>query len=109
MTRTIRARFSEQCGHWVAHFEDAAHIGAGGDMPVVAVRRLLDMTDSPAGDYRLECDQDMAGSDVLLRTIAWNPPALSFVCHECGGRGRYVGLIETEACRTCGGRGVLPT
>src|SRR5262252_7129220 len=104
----IIAQHSEHAGQWTAHFEQKPHVAFGGDVPVVAIRRLLEGTDAPPDSYTLRCDQDIAGSNVLLRTIVWHPPELLFPCGACAGRGKYVGLLVVEECKVCGGRCVVP-
>jgi len=93
---------------WLAHFERKPQVAFGGDMPVRAVRRLLEGTDAAPGAYTLLCDRDLSGSGILSRDITWDPPELLRPCPDCGGRGRYTGLHDVESCRTCGGRKVVP-
>ena len=107
-TDTIVCRFNDDSGQWVAHFEPTPHVAFGGDMPVVAIRRLLEGTEAAPDGYTLICDSDLAGSRVLRREIIWHPPELLFPCGACEGRGEYVGLLERETCGTCGGRKVVP-
>jgi hypothetical protein len=72
--------------------------------PAVAIRRLLDGTEAASDSYTPLCDQDLAGTGVLYRSIIWNPPELLLPCGDCHGRGEYVGLLEGEARGRCGGR-----
>lgn len=106
--KTIIARFSPDSGQWVAHFENAPQVAFGGDLPVVAIRRLLDGAEAAPGTYPLACDADRAGSSVLLRAVIWQPPEVLFQCPSCEGRGEYVGFMEREKCKACGGRGLVP-
>src|SRR5216684_4554284 len=63
----IIAKYDAQAGQWSAWFEDSPQVGFGGDMPVVAIRRLLEFTEPPNGPYLLICDRDLAGSGVIHR------------------------------------------
>jgi hypothetical protein len=105
---TIIARYDAQAGQWVATFDGNPQVAFGGDMPVVAIRRLLDGTEAHPDSYTLLCDQDLAGTGVLYRSIIWNPPELLLPCGDCQGRGEYVGLHERDVCQTCGGRKMVP-
>lgn len=108
MSDTIIAKFDAMGGEWIGHFADRPQVGFGGDLPVVAIRRLLEGTESAPDTYTLECDRDLIGSGIILRSIIWDPPELLFRCPGCDGRGEYVGLHERERCRRCGGRGRVP-
>jgi hypothetical protein len=72
-----------------------------------AARRLLDGTDSPAGEYQLLVDQDQIESGVVLGTATWQPPDLLFRCEACEGKGQYVGLNVVEVCQVCRGKKFL--
>jgi hypothetical protein len=100
----IIVHYDAQAGQWVAAFDGTPQVAFGGNMPVVAIRRLLDETEAASDSYTLLCDQDLAGTGVLYRSIIWNPPELLLFCGDCQGRGEYVGLLERETCGTCGGR-----
>src|SRR5262245_34342945 len=104
---TIIAKHDPSANQWVAHFDGNPCHGFGGDMPAVAVRRLLDGEECEPGRYLLLCDADLAGSHRLRLEIDWQPPELLFPCLACEGRGEYVGLLEREVCRSCGGRKVV--
>jgi hypothetical protein len=103
---TIIARSAD--GHWVAHFDGKPNCAFGSDMPVKAVRRLLEGMEAEPGVFTLLCDGDLAGSHILRYSMVWDPPELLFPCQACEGRGDYVGLLERTACRACGGRKVVP-
>ena len=105
---TIICRFSADAGQWVAHFEPKPQVAFGGDLPVVAIRRLLEGTEAASDTYPLRCNSDQAGSSVLHRNVIWDPPDLLCECTDCEGRGRYVGLREAEPCKKCAGLGAVP-
>ena len=102
---TIICRFSHDAGEWVAHFEPRPQVAFGGNLPVVAIRRLLEGAESMPDAYPLRCNSDRAGSGVQHRQAISDPPELLCQCTECKGRGRYVGLREAEPCLKCGGAG----
>ena len=102
--RFIIVQHSDTAGQWSAYFADALHIAFGSDVPMGTVRRLLHGTVSLPGEYELYSDQVQVGSGVLVRAVTWPPPELLFPCPACEGKGQYVGLIEVETCRVCGGR-----
>src|SRR5713226_3818887 len=58
----IIARYDAQAAQWSAWFEDTPQVGFGGDMPVVAIRRLLEFTEPANGPYWLICDRDLSGT-----------------------------------------------
>jgi hypothetical protein len=97
-------------GQWFATFERRPQVAFGGDMPAVAIRRLLEGTEAEPGDYALICDADLSGTGAhtIYRSIIWNPPELLLPCGDCRGKGEYVGLLERGTCKTCGGRKVVP-
>jgi hypothetical protein len=107
---TIIAQYDPHAGQWNARFEDRPQVVYGGDMPAVAIRRLLEGTEPEPNDYALICDADLSGRGVntIYRSIIWNPPELLLPCGDCRGRGEYVGLLERKRCPTCGGRKVVP-
>jgi hypothetical protein len=104
---TIIARFDANADQWVAWFEHRPQVAFGGDLPVVAIRRLLDGTESVPDTYPLVCNSDCAGSGVLHRDLIWQPPQVLFPCPMCNGTGRYVALIEVGTCKACGGRKIV--
>lgn len=105
--RLVRVMFRDDVREWCAVFGDALHVGFGGDVPMTALRRLLEGTVAPAGLYELNCDQDQAGSGVLIRVLDWQPPEIRFTCSRCNGKGQYAGLAEVEPCGPCEGKGYL--
>jgi hypothetical protein len=110
---TIIAIYDARAEQWVARFDDRPQVAFGGDMPVVAIRRLLKETEAESDDYALICDADLSGRrdpnrHTIYRSIIWNPPELLLPCGDCRERGEYVGLLEREMCRTCGERKVVP-
>lgn len=105
---TIITRFDAIADQWVAHFEYTPQVASGGDLPVVAMRRLLETTEAAPDSYPLICDTDRAGSGVLHRTLLWQPPDVLFPCPTCDGTGEYVGFLDRETCKVCGGRKVVP-
>jgi len=105
---TIVAMFSADANQWVAHFETRPQVAFGDELPVPAIRRLLEGTEAESGAYGLRCDLEVIGSGILLRSMIWDPPELLFPCSACNGSGVYVGLQEREPCGTCNGRGCVP-
>jgi hypothetical protein len=103
---TIIASYVPQAGQWVAAFDGTPQVAFGGNMPAVAIRRLLDDTEAHPDSYALICDADLSGTGAhtIHRSVIWNPPELLLPCGDCQGRGEYVGLLEREICQTCGGR-----
>jgi len=108
-TDTIVARFDPDAGQWLAHFGDNPKATFGSDLPMVSVRRLLEGTEATPDTYELHCDTGRSGSGLLIRSLTWDPPEILIACEECRGTGLYVGLIETEPCKACGGRRVQLT
>lgn len=102
---TIVARFTG--GQWVAHFEGKPQGAFGSDLPVKAVRRLLEGMEVEPGAFNLLCDGEGPGDEVLRYSVVWDPPELQFPCQACEGRGEYVGLFEREVCQGCLGRKVI--
>lgn len=105
---TIVVKFNDTANQWVAHFRMAPQVAFGAEFPVAAIRRLLECTEAEPDRYPLACDQDRAGSFVLLREIIWQPLEILFPCQTCNGTGKYVGLLEVGPCKICGGRKVVP-
>jgi len=103
----IVVNYDSWARQWIAHFAPKPDDAYGGDLPVAAIRRLLDGTDAASAVYHLICDQDLSGWGVLNQTIIWDSPELLCTCSDCRGRGDYVGLVERETCRTCNGRTVI--
>src|SRR5205814_1953872 len=101
---TIVARFQSWTGQWVAYFVASPKTAFGGNLPFVAVRRLLEGTGADADTYQLIREDDREPVDVPALLLTWEPPEILFDCQECGGTGQYVGLKEVEPCRVCGGR-----
>jgi hypothetical protein len=100
----IVCRFSRLTGQWVAHFDRAPHWAYSSDVPMRAIRRLLEGAEAWPGTFALACDADQAASSVLHRELIWKPPEILFECSACGGSGQYVGLAIVEVCQACGGR-----
>jgi|SRR5579872_5090402 len=105
---TIIVRFNRDAGQWSAWFELTPQVAFGGDLPVVAMRRLLAGTEALPDTYPLVCNSHQAGTGVLHRDLIWKPPEVLFPCPTCNGTGRYVGLIEAGTCKACAGRKVVP-
>jgi hypothetical protein len=91
-------------GQWVAHFEGVPQVAFGGDIPMRAVRRLLEGSEIEPAIYYLHCDSDQLGNGVLHRSLIWEPPEMLFECLACRGTGQYVGLAEVGICEACRGR-----
>jgi hypothetical protein len=107
---TIIVRYDAQGQQWCAAFDGKPQIVFDGNMPAVAIRRLLEGTEAEPDEYALICDADLSGTGAhtIYRSIIWNPPELLLPCGDCQGRGEYVGLLERKTCTTCGGRKVVP-
>jgi hypothetical protein len=103
----IVVNYDSWARQWIAHFATKPDDAYGGDLPVAAIRRLLDGTEAEYAVYQLFCDQDLSGRGVFDRTIIWDPPELLCTCPDCHGRGEYFGLVERETCRMCNGRAVV--
>jgi len=108
MSGSIVCQFNPDVEQWVAYFGGAPQAGFSGDLPVVAIRRLLEGLDAPADSHSLICDSDLLRGGILQQSFTWNPPEMLFVCPSCDGKGEYVGLMERETCGPCRGRGVIP-
>jgi hypothetical protein len=105
---TIICRFDGRADQWVAHFERRPQVRFGAGPPMDAVRRLLNGTEAIPDTYPLVCDADRAGSGLLHRDLIWQPPEVLFTCPACNGSGQYVGFLEVETCKVCGGWKVVP-
>ena len=107
MTGTIVCQFNPDADQWVAYFGGAPQAAFGGNLPIVAIRRLLEGTEAPAVSCILICDSDLLGTGILQRSFVWEPPEMLFVCPSCEGKGEYGGLMHRESCQPCGGRGLV--
>jgi DnaJ-class molecular chaperone len=106
---TIVARFDHKVGQWIAHFEHTPQVAFGGDLAVVAIRRLLDGTEAHSDTDPLVCDWDQnGGGGVLHRDVVWQSPEVLFPCPLCKGSGRFVGFMKAGTCKAWGGRKVVP-
>lgn len=99
---------SVDAGHWTASFEDKAHVTFGGNTAFVAIRRLLEMTEAGHGTYSLTSSRDPSATGQIPESVIWDPPELLVSCPDCNGRGEYVGLLQVEKCKNCGGRCRIP-
>jgi hypothetical protein len=104
---TIICRFNQIARQWAAWFEHMPGVAFGSDLPMGAVRRLLEGSEAPAV-YPLACDVDQSATSVLHRELTWQPPEILFPCPTCKGTGQYAGLIEVGTCQVCGGRKMVP-
>ncbi len=93
MDSTIVSRYDWHGKEWVAYFEDTTQVAFGSDMPMKAVRRLLEGTEAERQAVLIWCDRDMAGTGRLRLSSFWDPPELLIPCQACEGRGEYVGLL----------------
>ena len=105
---TIVVQYQDLGEQWVAHFDGDPCHAFGGNMPLVAVRRLLEGSEAEPDTYVIRCDRDRAATGILQFAVVWDPPELLVPCRACEGRGEYVGLLEREVCPSCGGRKVMP-
>ena len=101
---SIVCRFSPAGRQWVAFLDCAPQVAYGGDVPMAAVRRFLEGSEQAPGTYPLVCDANQVGSALLHRELVWQPPEILFECSACQGTGKYVGLVDVDTCRVCGGR-----
>ena len=104
----IVCQFDANGGQWLAYFESTPQVAFSADLPMPAVRRLLEGTESAAGSYPLLCDANQARTEVLRRDLIWNPLYILFTCESCRGTGQYTGLSRIGVCKVCGGRKVVP-
>jgi hypothetical protein len=93
---TIICKFAAVADQWVAHFERRPQFAFGADLPMTAVRRLLEGMETVPDTYQLVCDADRAGSGVLHRDLIWQPPEI-----------RLLIVRRNRAVRRLGGRGML--
>src|SRR5262245_50424403 len=107
LDQLIVVQYQELGQQWVAHFDGELCRSFGGNMPLVAVRRLLEGTDNQPETLTVRCDRDRAATGILQFPIVWEPPEMLITCRACEGRGEYVGLLEREVCPSCGGRKVV--
>jgi hypothetical protein len=105
---TIIVRFDAEAREWNANFQCVPQVAYGGDLPMRAVRRLLEGTVAWPDIYPLRCDPDDSGHGVPHRSLIWDPPEMLFECSTCRGTGQYVGLAEVGTCDACGGRTIVP-
>lgn len=106
-TPLIVIKHNVVAGHWCASFANTPGVGFTGELPVVAIRRLLEGLNSPADSYALCCDREFSGSGVLPKSVVWDSSELLFPCAECNGSGEYIGLMEREPCKVCHGLGLV--
>jgi hypothetical protein len=92
---------------WVAYFESVPQVAFGGEKPLNALRRLLEGTEAEQGSYVMQWVQETPDSGTPFWSVSWDPPELLIPCQACEGRGEYVGLLEREVCRACGGKKVV--
>ena len=96
MTRIIA---DHHHNHWCAHFADTPYINYGASDPAAAIRRLL--TASPERELdeaTIVADSARSTGERMEFTIQRHRTAED-ACPECGGTGRYVGLLKIEPCR----------
>ncbi|MCH7688242.1 MAG: hypothetical protein IH899_16430 [Planctomycetes bacterium] len=88
---------------WSAWLESEPHQACGGTTITSAVRRWLSLnSDRFPGPYALLLDEQESTLDrrLMLLTAVTK-------CSECGGSGKYVGLVLVEECSTCQGTGLV--
>ncbi len=94
-------------GHWSAQLDDGTPDSYGGPDAFAAMRRLLE--NSPArhltlDDFEPDLDEcRLKRVEMVLKDRDRGDQEQKEPCPECGGTGRYVGLMEVEPCRACGG------
>lgn len=103
----IIVRYSDQAHHWLARFDGSPSVRSGSNIPMDAVRRLLQGNGTPPGDVMLHVDQDQAGSALLSRAATWQPPELLFKCTQCNRWRAHTRPSVVETCRACRGRGFI--
>ena len=67
----------------MAHFENAPQVAFGDELPVQAIRRLLEGTEAEPDGYTLQCDHDLAGSGILLWPAGTTVPMLGMRRARC--------------------------
>jgi hypothetical protein len=105
---TIVVRFDADASRWSASFQSVPQVEYGGDLPLRAVRRLLEGIVAWPDNYPLHFDPDDSGHGVPHRWLVWDPPEILLECSTCRGTGQYVGLAEVATCEVCGGRMIVP-
>ena len=88
---------------WSAWSESETQQACGGTTITSAVRRWLSLnSDRFPGPYALLLDEQESTLDrrVMFLTAVTK-------CSECGGSGKYVGLVLVEECSTCQGTGLV--
>src|SRR5262245_2229674 len=99
----IRITFDDSANRWSARFDDRPQ-SALAELPVEAMRRLLQTSSTPSGRFEVHCDRDLIGSGVLIRVAIWHPPTLKYLCPTCEWL-----RPRNKGCPTCKGQGTLPT
>ena len=87
----------QQDGHWSAWQDSYPCLAYGGETAAAAVSRLCEAVEiDPA---------TLAGRYTTVTRDRMEFTEATRVCPDCGGSGKYTGLIAVENCRTCGGGG----
>lgn len=83
---------------WSAWVEGRVETGFNGRTPAHAVNRLVDALGLDVQKIAPATEPSPSGRMVFVYGES---------CGDCGGSGRYVGLLQSDACETCGGTGRL--
>ena len=86
---------------WDCRAEERPEVSASAPLPLEAMRRLCGILGLPASCY---VAVERTTNRIVFRKGVSEPTG---PCPDCGGSGRYVGLIVVEPCRTCRGSGSI--
>jgi hypothetical protein len=104
----IAVRYSSLAEKWLASLEGEPQVEFRGELPLIAMRRLLESLEADPGEYTMHWIQPGdADGDASYWTANWQPPELLYKCPECDGKGYCGDLTAAILCRKCGGRGAL--
>lgn len=101
----IIVEYDNQAGKWDAWCDDRPDARYTGGSAVTALRRILQSNVTGGADWTsLEVDPTSSTRQRHVYTIK---TALVRPCPDCGGTGRYIGLIVIEPCHACAGTGII--
>lgn len=88
---------------WLARFEKDPNVRFVGNSAEAAFEGLLDQHREllPENCGRVEINSDYHRGHLQFLLFP------RYLCRDCSGRGKYIGLIHVEPCQTCGGTGLV--